>query len=96
MRGLAFIMYTRDVRERVRDSWVVTERKQGLIAKVRFGVRPDGKVFNVELIQRSGDSVFDQSVLRAVLRAGPLPPPPQKYAHAFAEEMVEITFGGDQ
>jgi colicin import membrane protein len=96
VRGLEFIMYTEQVKRRVKESWIVTEKKPGLIATVRFGVQPDGEVFAIELVKRSGDRAFDESVVRAVNKANPLPPPPQTYQQEFATQKVEVTFGGEE
>jgi len=67
-----------------------------LTATVRFGVQPDGEVFAIELVKRSGDRAFDESVVRAVNKANPLPPPPQTYQQEFATQKVEVTFGGEE
>lgn len=96
VRGLEFIMYTEQVKRRVRDSWIVAEKKAGLKATVRFGIRPDGEIFAVELLKPSGDRAFDESVVRAVRQANPLPPPPQAYQQEFAMQKVEVTFGGEE
>ncbi|HEV8716560.1 MAG TPA: cell envelope integrity protein TolA [Candidatus Binatia bacterium] len=96
VRGLEFIMYTEQVKRRVKESWIVTEKKPGLTATVRFGVQPDGEVFAIELVKRSGDRAFDESVVRAVNKANPLPPPPQTYQQEFATQKVEVIFGGEE
>ncbi len=96
VRGLEFIMYTEQVKQQVKKSWIVTEKKPGLTATVRFGVQPDGEVFAIELVKRSGDRAFDESVVRAVNKANPLPPPPQTYQQEFATQKVEVTFGEEE
>jgi len=96
VRGIEFIMYTEQVKRRVKENWIVTEKKPGLSAVVRFGVEADGKVFAVELVKPSGDRAFDESTLRAVRSASPLPPPPSAYLHEFATQKVEVAFGGEE
>jgi len=93
VRGFEFLLYYDQLQERVKESWIVTERKPGLSAVVRFGVQPNGEIFAIELVESSGDKAFDQSVLRAVNKANPLPPPPPAYQREFAVQKVEITFG---
>ncbi|MGH7829264.1 MAG: TonB C-terminal domain-containing protein, partial [Candidatus Binatia bacterium] len=39
---------------------------------------------------RSGDASYDDSVVRALKRASPLPPPPESYRKDFMD--VELTF----
>ncbi|MBI3801403.1 MAG: cell envelope integrity protein TolA [Deltaproteobacteria bacterium] len=96
VRGLEFIMYTEQVKRRVKESWIVAEKKPGLTATVRFGVQPDGEVVAIELVKHSGDRAFDDSVVRAVNKANPLPPPPQAYQQEFATQKVEVIFGGEE
>ncbi len=93
LRGLPFVLYTQQVKQRVKQSWIVAEPKSGLTAVVRFGILATGKVVGVELIEWSGDSVFDESVIRAVRKASPLPPPPEAYRNEFTQQKVEVVFG---
>ncbi|MBI3303674.1 MAG: cell envelope integrity protein TolA [Deltaproteobacteria bacterium] len=95
VRGLEFIMYTEKVQQHMKKSWIVTEKKPGLVATVSFRIQPDGEVFEVELVKPSGDTAFDQSVVRAVRKANPLPPPPQSYLQEFATQKIEMNFGGE-
>lgn len=95
VRGLEFILYTEQVKRRVKENWIVAEKKPGLAAIVRFGIEADGRVVDVELVQPSGDRAFDESTLRAVRSASPLPPPPSAYVHEFATQKVEVAFGGE-
>jgi len=95
VRGLEFIRYTEQIQRRMRESWIVTEKKPGLSAIVRFRIQPDGEVLEVEMVRPSGDTAFDQSVVRAVRKANPLPPPPPTYQQEFATQKVEMNFGGE-
>ena len=93
VRGLQFILYTEQVKRQVKQSWIVAELKTGLTVVVRFGIQANGAVFDVEFAQRSGDMVFDESAVRAVRKASPLPPPPAAYRYEFARQKVEVVFG---
>lgn len=93
LRGLPFILYTQEVKQRVKQSWIVAEPKPGLTAVVRFGILANGEVVEVELAERSGDIVFDESAMRAVRKASPLSPPPEAYRNEFTRQKVEIVFG---
>lgn len=94
-RGLEFIMYTQQLQRRVQESWIVAEKKPGLVAAVSFRIQPDGDIQELELTQSSGDNVFDQSVVRAIRKAAPFPPPPQSYAQEFAAQKIFMNFGGE-
>ncbi len=93
LRGLPFILYTQEVKQRVKQSWIVAEPKPGLTAVVRFGILANGEVVGVELAERSGDIVFDESAIRAVRKANPLPPPPEAYRSEFTRQKIEVVFG---
>ena len=93
VQGLAFLMYTEQVKQRVKESWIVTQTKTGLKVVVQFGVRPSGDIIDVEMVRSSGNYTFDQSALRAVHNANPLPPPPQEYQQEFINQKVKVAFG---
>ena len=80
----------------MKQSWIVAEPKPGLTAVVRFGILANGEVVEVELAERSGDIVFDESAMRAVRKASPLSPPPEAYRNEFTRQKVEIVFGETQ
>jgi TolA protein len=94
--GVEFITYTQHIKQKVKDAWILAERKPGLRAVVRFGVEGSGQVMDVELADSSGDRTFDQSALRAVSKASPFPSPPEAYREEFATQKVEITFSGEE
>jgi hypothetical protein len=52
VRGLEFILYTQQLQRRVQESWIVTEKKPGLLAAVSFKIQVDGEVQEVELMKR--------------------------------------------
>ena len=93
VHGLPFLLYTDEVKRQVKNSWIVAEQKSGLTAIVRFGILASGEVIDLELAERSGDYIFDESAIRAVKKASPLPPPPEAYQDEFARQKVEIVFG---
>jgi len=94
-RGVEFILYTQQLQRRVQESWIVAEKKPGLVASVSFKIQPDGDIQEVELTHSSGDSAFDQSVVRAIRKAAPFPPPPQSYAQEFTTQKIFMHFGGE-
>jgi len=94
-RGIEFILYTQQIQRQVQESWIVTEKRPGLIAAVSFKIQPNGDIQEVELTQSSGDKAFDQSVVRAIRKAAPFLPPPQSYAQEFATQKIVMNFGGE-
>ena len=91
--AMAFVMYTAQVQQRVKDSWIVTHERAGLTAVVQFGIRPNGEITEITLARSSGNAAFDQSALRAVHHANPLPPPPLDHLHEFLSQKVQVAFG---
>jgi TolA protein len=94
--GLEFLTYTESIKQRVKDGWILPERRPGLTTVIRFAVEADGQVVDIELVEPSGDRAFDQSAIRAVKKANPLPPPPSAYREEFATQKVEVTFSGEE
>ncbi|GMT48097.1 MAG: hypothetical protein IEMM0007_1663 [bacterium] len=66
------------VKERVWSEWVFPEFRtgQGLETVVDIKVYKNGRVKIQGIKKSSGNTLFDRSVLRAISKASPLPPPP--------------------
>ncbi len=90
VKGVEFLVYRNDLLSRIKHGWAWFGKRKDLEVTVVFGVGADGKIFGLKLLKDSGDKSYNESVVRAVLRASPLPPPPPTYARDFAE--VEVTF----
>jgi len=86
--------YLEEVRSRVRANWSYAGSSRAERtppeAVVLLKVQRDGTVLEANLKRRSANTLFDQSVLRAVQRSDPLPPFPAAFRKT-AEEL-EITF----
>jgi TonB family protein len=81
-----FLLYYRTVQERIKKAWSFAGGgSSDLTADVTFAIGPGGKLTGVKVTQSSKDPAFDASVIRAIRRAAPFPPPPQKYRSQFAE-----------
>ncbi len=88
-----FTYYLRAVEQKISGAWdpvvhsiPVGETKQVVIA---FRIMRDGTIEKPVIEKSSGLSFFDQSALRAVIQAAPLPPLPE----AFPDETLGIHFG---
>lgn len=71
--------YILAIREKIASNWDVPEAMDGVAARVRFRIERNGKVVDAEIVESSGNPLFDTSALRALLKASPLPPLPPKY-----------------
>lgn len=86
-----FFIYEKIVRSRIKEMWRWHDTRTQLITQVAFEIEPDGRVKNVRVVKSSGDGGFDDSVVRAVSKASPLPPPPVSVYEQYFKS-VRITF----
>ncbi len=82
--GLARRLYYTEVWSAIKSQWVLPRSligaQKGLEAIVVIVVRRDGKIENIRFEKKSGNPVFDESVLRAIQKANPLPKFPDIYS----------------
>jgi colicin import membrane protein len=76
VRPPEFFAYQRMMGARIKEAWRWYDTNAPLITQVAFYIEPDGRIRDVSILKGSGDSSFDESVVRAVMKASPLPPPP--------------------
>lgn len=91
-RDPGFAQYQSQVRSKIIRNWVRTHASSGeqrLTARVKVRINASGAVISKSLAKGSGDAAFDQSALRAVEHASPLPaPPPSAQAEALRDGFV--------
>ncbi|HEY6419508.1 MAG TPA: TonB family protein [Candidatus Binataceae bacterium] len=83
-QDLDFLLYYQQVQDRIKKAWTFTSGSSDLTATVNFAIGPDGTLTGVKIAKGSNDGAFDDSVLRAIRRAAPFPPPPEKYRDQWA------------
>lgn len=88
------LAYFRELDERIRSNWTVPSlgmgERENLIVQLRIVIEKDGRVSLVRMEKTSGDSYFDDSVLRAINKASPLPVPPEQLRGG--EDHYEVGF----
>lgn len=81
--GSRYGWYANLLAQRLAQAWRTQDVNPRLAAAppviVTFVIQRDGRVGDLRLIQRSGDLSLDNSVLRAVMQASPLPELPRDY-----------------
>ena len=92
--GFEYLSYRQRITNLIKRNWANALRQAGLVAVVRFELAADGTVSGVQLLTSSGDKAYDQSVVRAVQRSSPLPPPPERYREEFRE--VDVDFHSEE
>ena len=94
--GKGIQIYQMKIEDAIKNNWSYpvavnnTSNKQAPEAIVIITVRRDGKILKVWFRKKSNNSLFDDSVLKAVKRSDPLPEFPPGYLKSYDE--VEINF----
>lgn len=91
VRPPEFFVYEKIIRSRIKEAWRWYDRNSSLITVIAFDIEPDGIINNVHLIKSSGDAGYDDSVVRAAIKASPLPVPPESVYERYFKK-VRITF----
>jgi TonB family protein len=93
MQRIRLQSYQERIRLQIIDAWILPmpqEEARKLQATALLTVSREGEVAQLRLLQSSGNQLFDDSLLRAIKHASPLPPLPEDYQGAFLE--VEMRF----
>jgi colicin import membrane protein len=90
VKSAEFLRYYNDMIGRIKNSWTWVGRRTDLRVTVNFVVEENGQISGLRLAGTSGDRSYDDSVLNAIRRANPLPPPPESHRSEFRD--VELTF----
>ena len=90
IKGIEFLIYRNRMLQLIKKRWTWVGKRTDLEVTVRFGILENGEVVKLRVVDASGDPSYDDSVIRAVSRASPLPPAPDSYRNDFKN--VELTF----
>jgi len=90
LKGMDFVIYQNRMLSTIKDNWAWVGQRTNLKVVVQFGIKDNGEITGLKVVQPSGDATYDESVLRAVKKSSPLPAPPNAYRKDFAD--VELTF----
>ena len=90
VKGIDFIAYQNRMLSTIKDNWAWIGQRSNLRVVVHFGIKDNGEIVGLKIVQPSGDSSYDESVLRALKKSSPLPAPPESVRKDFAD--VELTF----
>jgi len=90
VRGVEFLIYRNRMLSLIRERWTWVGKRSNLEVTVRFGIRENGEIIGLRVVRNSEDPAYDDSVIRAVRKTSPLPPPPENYRKDFLD--VELTF----
>lgn len=83
--------YIFDIWEKIKEAWGLPgsyTTKKDLESIVTIKIRRDGRIIDINFEKRSGNRLYDESVLRAIRSIDPLPPIPP----SFNTDTIEIGF----
>ncbi|MCX7823232.1 MAG: TonB family protein [Syntrophobacterales bacterium] len=86
--GLARRLYYSEVWRAIQSQWAVPVEllnRDDLEAIVIIKISRDGNIMDMRFEKKSGNEIFDSSVLRAIQKANPLPPFPKSYSPPYEE-----------
>ncbi len=92
--GTVMQIYQARVHDWIAGNWsypVALQEDEDLEATVLLEVKRDGTIASSRFVKRSSNSVFDESVTRAVERSNPLPPFPESYTRSHEEFEIRFT-----
>lgn len=90
VRPPEFFTYKDLIEDKIKSGWRWFDTRAALSAQVEFSISPQGKISAIVIASSSKLLEFDESALRAVAKADPLPPPPTTVYRYFAR--VRMTF----
>lgn len=94
LTSLEKLAYSNALKTHVKSGWRWMGGSDVLKAQVRVKLLPSGQIEDVRIEQGSGNSTFDDSVVRAVYKASPVPPPPADLYEEFKD--VRFTFDSSE
>lgn len=89
--------YKMDVISILRGNWYIINRAvlkdiRDPLVKITIKIDSQGNILSKRLERESGNTYYDNSVIRAIEKSDPLPPPPEGLAREVLEEGLEIDF----
>jgi len=92
--SLSMRIYQENVKAHIQDKWsypAALENKNDLEVTVTLKIKADGTILESKFVKKSKNSVFDQSVLKAIERSNPIPPFPEGYEKSYEEFIFNFT-----
>ncbi len=89
-RPPAFFRYRDTLENYIKSGWRWHDQREALVTRICFAISPGGEISSVRICGSSGNSNYDDSAYRAVMKANPVPAPPVEVYRWFKE--VRMTF----
>jgi len=79
------VAYQNELQAHVKSGWRWMQRTDRLRTLIKVKISSNGDLTDVRIVESSGNSNFDDSVVRAVRKASPVPPPPKEFYADFSD-----------
>jgi len=90
VKGMDYVIYQNRMMSTIKNNWVWVGPRSNLKVVVHFNIRDSGEIVGLKIVQSSGNSSYDDSVLRAVRKSSPLPALTETIRNGFSD--VELAF----
>jgi TonB family protein len=90
VKGMDYVIYQNRMLSTIKNNWVWVGPRSNIKVVVHFNIKDNGEIVGLKIVQSSGNSSYDDSVLRAVRKSSPLPALTESIRNGFSE--VELTF----
>jgi len=90
VKGMDYVIYQNRMLSTIKNNWVWVGARGNIKVVVHFNIKDNGEIVGLKIIQSSGNSSYDESVLRAVRKSSPLPALTENIRSGFSE--VELAF----
>lgn len=94
VRPPEFFQYQKLLETFVKSGWRWHDQSASLTARVCFSIDSRGTLSDIRLCGSSGNGSYDSSIIRAVEKANPVPPPPIAVMEYFREVRMTFTPSG--
>ncbi len=93
VKSPAWFKYKEELETQIKKGWNWHDSASPLIAAVSFKISQTGEISDVRIVQSSGDGKFDDSALRAVTKASPVPAALPEIYEDFKEVILDFEPG---
>ena len=90
VKGMDYVIYQNRMLSTIKNNWVWVGPRSKIKVVVQFNIKDNGEIVGLKIAQSSGNSSYDDSVLRAVRKSSPLPALTENIRNGFSE--VELAF----
>lgn len=92
--SLSMRIYQINVKSHIQDNWsypAAMQNRKDLEVTVLLRVKKDGTIMKSEFKKKSKDTIFDESVIKAIEKSNPIPPFPEGYEKSYEEFEIRFT-----